>query len=83
MSPPDLTRRLAARKLAAARLGTELILDCERAASGRNGKRADPASWSETDWRSYLRAAVRSSAATRLAPLYHAIGDIETVLCNR
>jgi hypothetical protein len=43
MSPPDLARRLAARKLAAARLATELILDCERAAAGRNGKRADPA----------------------------------------
>ena len=56
------------------------ILDCERAASGRNGKRADPARWSETDWRSYLRAAARSPAASRLAPLYHAIGDIEAAL---
>ena len=52
MTPPDLTRRLAARKLAAARLATDLILDCERAASGRNRKRADPARWTETDWRS-------------------------------
>ena len=51
MTPPNLTRRLAARKLAAARLATDLIVDCERAASGRNGKRADPARWSETDWR--------------------------------
>ena len=50
MTPPDLTRRLAARKLAAARLATDLILDCERAASRRNGKRADPARWTETDW---------------------------------
>ena len=33
MTPPDLTRRLAARKLTAARLATDLILDCERAAS--------------------------------------------------
>ena len=80
MTPPDLTRRLGARKLAAARLATELILDCERAASGRNGKRADPALWSETDWRSYLYAAARSPAASRLAPLYHAIGDIEAAL---
>ena len=80
MTPPDLARRLAARKLAAARLATDLILDCERAASGRNGKRADPARWSETDWRSYLRAAARSSAASRLALLYNAIGDIEAAL---
>ncbi len=80
MTPPDLMRRLAARKLAAARLATDLILDCERAASGRNGKRADPARWTETDWRSYLRAAARSPAASRLAPLYHAIGDIEAAL---
>jgi len=83
MTPPDLTRRLAASKLAAARLATDLILDCERAASGRNGKRADPARWSETDWRSYLRAAARSPAASRLAPLYHAIGDIEAALRAR
>ena len=80
MSPPALTRRLAARKLAAARLATELILNCERAASGRNGKRVDPARWRETDWRSYLRAAARSPAASRLAPLYHAICDIEAAL---
>jgi len=43
MTTPDLTRRLAARKLAAARLATDLIVECERAASGCNGKRADPA----------------------------------------
>lgn len=83
MTPPDLTRRLAARKLAATRLATDLILECERAASGRNGKRADPARWTETDWRSYLRAAARSPATSRLAPLYHAIGDIEATLCER
>lgn len=83
MTPPDLTRRLAARKLAAARLATDLILDCERAASGRNGKRADPARWTETDWRSYIRVASRSPATSRLAPLYHAIGDIEDALRAR
>ena len=83
MIPPDLTRRLAARKLAAARLATDLILDCDRAASGRNGKRADPARWTETDWRQYLRAAPRSPASSRLPPLYHAIGDIEAALCDR
>jgi len=83
MTPPDLARCLAARKLAAARLATDLILDCERAASGRNGKRADPARWSESDWRSYLRVAARSPAASRLAPLYHAIGDIEAALRAR
>ena len=42
MTPQRLMRRLAARKLAADRLATDLILDCERAVSGRNGKRADP-----------------------------------------
>jgi hypothetical protein len=57
MNPQHLARRLAARKLAANRLATDLILDCERAASGRNGKRVDPARWTETDWRSYVRAA--------------------------
>ena len=83
MTPPDLTRRLAARKLAAARLATDLILDCERAASGRNRRRADPARWTETDWRCYLRAAARSPATSRLPPLYHAIGDIEAALGGR
>ena len=83
MTPPDLTRGLAARKLAAARLATDLILDCERAASGRNGKCADPARWTETDWRSYLRAAARSPATPRLATLYHAICDIEAALRAR
>ncbi len=83
MTPPDLTRPLAARKLAAARLATDLILDCEWAASGHNGKRADPALWSETDWRSYLHAAARSPAASRLARLHHAIGDIEAALRAR
>ena len=57
-------------------LATDLILDCERAASGRNRKRADPARWTETDWRQYLRAASRSPATSRLALLYHVIGDI-------
>jgi hypothetical protein len=51
MTPQRLMRRLAARKLAADRLAIDLIVDCERAASGRNGKRADPARWTETDWR--------------------------------
>ena len=83
MTPQRLMRRLAARKLAADRLAIDLILDCERAASGRNGKRADPARWTETDWRHYLRAAARSPAISRLAPLYHAIGDIEAALCER
>ncbi len=83
MTAPDLTRRLAARKLAAARLATDLILECERAASGRNGKRADPARWTETDWRQDLRAAAQSPASSRLPPLYHAIGDIEAALCGR
>ncbi len=80
-TPQRLMRRLAARKLAANRLAIDLILDCERAASGRNGKRADPARW--TEWRHYLRAAARSPAISRLAPLYHAIGDIEAALCER
>jgi hypothetical protein len=34
MNSQHLARRLAARKLAADRLATDLILDCERAASG-------------------------------------------------
>ena len=81
MTPPGLTRCLAAHKLAAARLAIDLILDCERAASGRNGKRADPARWTKTHWRSYLRTAARSPATSRLAPLYLAIGDMEAALC--
>ncbi len=83
VTPQRLMRRLAARKLAADRLATDLILDCERAASGRNGKRADPARWTEADLRQYLHAAARSPATSRLAPLYHAIGDIEAALCGR
>ena len=83
MTPQRPMRRLARMKLAADRLAIDLILDCERAASGRNEKRADPARWTETDWRHYLRAAARSPAISRLAPLYHAIGDIEAALCER
>ena len=64
MTPPDLTRRLAARKLAAARLATDLILDCERAASGRNGKRADPARWTRN--RLALLSSRRRAIARRL-----------------
>jgi len=80
MNPQHLARCLATRKLAADRLATDLILDCERAASGRNGKRVDSAQWTETDWRSYVRAAARSPATSQLAPLYHAIDDIEAAL---
>ena len=81
MTPPDLTRRLAARKLVAARLATDPVVDCERAASGRNGKRADSVRWMETNWRHNLCAAARLPATSRLAPLYLAIGDIEAALC--
>ena len=81
MTPPGLTRRLAARKLVAARLATDPVVDCERAASGRNGKRADSVRWMETDWRHNLCAAARLPATSRLAPLYLAIGDIEAALC--
>jgi hypothetical protein len=37
----------------------------------------------QTDWHRYLRVAARSPAASRLAPLYHAFGDIEAALCER
>jgi hypothetical protein len=43
----------------------------------------DSAQWTETDWRSYVRAAARSPATSRLAPLYHAIGEIEAALSRR
>ena len=75
--PPDLTRLLGARKLAAARLATNLIVDCEWAVSGRNGKRADPARWTETDWRpTFALPRDPWAASGSLAPSYRAIGDI-------
>ena len=83
MTPQRPMRRLARMKLAADRLAIDLNLVCARAGSGRSEKRADPARWTETDWRHYLRAAARSPAISRLAPLYHAIGDIEAALCER
>ena len=83
MTPQRPMRRLARRKLAADRRAIDLLLDCERAASGRNDKRADPARGTDPAWRHYLRAAARSPAILRLAPLYHAIGDIEAALCER
>jgi len=83
MNPQDLMSRLAEQKLAADRLATDLILDCERAARRRSSRRADPARWTDTDWRRYLRAAARSPATSRLAPLCRAISDIEAVLCGR
>jgi hypothetical protein len=83
MNPQDLMNQLATQKLAADNLATDLILDCERAASRRSARRADPAFWTDTDWRRYLRVATRSSATLRLALLYRAIGDIEAVLCWR
>lgn len=78
MSRPDHSRRLIARKITAERLADSLIRDCERAASGRNGKHADPIHWTKTDWRHYLHAAARSSASARLPALYRDIDEIET-----
>jgi hypothetical protein len=80
MNADQLSRRLSARKMVAERLATNLIVHCERAASGRNGKRADPALWNKTDWRHYLHIACRSPATSRLPALYSSIGDIETTL---
>ena len=77
MNPQHLARRLAARKLAADRLATDLILIAS-ARSGRKGNRVDPAG-GPNHWRSYVRRRP-SPATSRLAPLYHAIGDIQAVL---
>jgi hypothetical protein len=80
MSSDPIQQRLAARKLAVDQLATELIMDCERAASGRNSRRANPAQWNGTDWRRYLHAAAHSPAALHLPALYASIGEIETAL---
>ena len=82
MTFDPVQHRLAARRSAAEKLATDLIIDCERAASGRNSRNADPAQWNCTDWRRYLHAAAHSPAALRLPALYAAIGEIETGLVH-
>jgi hypothetical protein len=80
MNAELLSRQLSARKIVAERLATNLIVNCERAASGRNGKRVNPALWNKTDWRHYVHVAARSPAILSLPALYRDIGDIETTL---
>jgi D-tyrosyl-tRNA(Tyr) deacylase len=77
-----IKQRLAARKLAADQLATDLIMDCERAASRRNSRHANPAQWNGTDWRRYVHAAAHSPAALHLPALYASIGEIETALVH-
>jgi hypothetical protein len=45
-----IQRRRAARQLAADQLATDLIIDCERAASRRNSRNTNPERWNGTDW---------------------------------
>ncbi|MBB4200754.1 hypothetical protein CCR94_12620 [Rhodoblastus sphagnicola] len=82
MNIDPIKQRLAARKLVADRLATDLIMDCERAASGRNSGRVNPAQWNGTDWRRYVHAAAHSPAALHLPALYASIGEIETTLVH-
>jgi hypothetical protein len=50
-----------------------LSLTVRNLAAARLRDRSD----SKTDWRSYLHATALSPATSRLAPIYHANGDIE------
>jgi len=76
MKANRIQQPLDVRKQAADRLATDLIMDCERAASGRNCRNSNPAQWNGTDWRRYLRAAANSPAALHLTALYASIGEI-------
>ena len=58
------------RQAQAARLATDLILECERAASRRNPRDCDPARWSKTAWRRYLYAAAHAPSLMDLERLY-------------
>ena len=58
------------RQAQAARLATDLILECERAASRRNPRDCDPARWSKTAWRRYLYAAAHAPSLMDLESLY-------------
>ena len=51
------------RQAQAARLATDLILECESAASRRNPRDCDPARWSKTAWRRYLYAAAHAPSS--------------------
>ncbi|PPQ35569.1 hypothetical protein SAMN06265338_12628 [Rhodoblastus acidophilus] len=82
MNANPIQQRLSARKQAADRLATDLIMDCERAASGRNSRNSNPAQWSGTDWRKYVHAAAHSPAALHLTALYASIGEIEAGLVH-
>ncbi|PPQ35155.1 hypothetical protein SAMN06265338_1323 [Rhodoblastus acidophilus] len=77
MNANPIQQRLAARKRTADQLATDLIMDCERAASGRNSGRVNPAQWNGTDWRRYVHAAAHSPAALHLSALYASIKEIE------
>lgn len=48
------------RQAEAPRLTTDLILECERAASRRNPRDCDPALWSKNAWRRDLYAAAQA-----------------------
>ena len=50
------------------RLSIDLILECERSASGGDTRDCDSARWGRPAWRRYLYAAMHSRA---LAPLGH------------
>ena len=58
------------RQAQAARLATDLILECERAASRRNPRDCDPALWSKTAWRRCLYAAAHAPSLMDLERLH-------------
>ncbi|MCW2286317.1 hypothetical protein M2323_004158 [Rhodoblastus acidophilus] len=64
--------------MAADQLATDLIIDCERAASRRDSRNTNPERWNGTDWRRYLHAAFHSPVILKLSALYASIGEIET-----
>ncbi len=69
MARDDRQSQTVIRHAEAARLATDLILECKRAAS-RNPRDCDPALWSKTAWRRYLYAAAHAPSLMDLERLH-------------
>ena len=65
MGRADHTPRPADHREPADCAAIDLILACERAASGRNPRNGDPARWNKTAWRRYLYAAAHAASGDK------------------
>jgi hypothetical protein len=70
MARVDEQSRRARRDAASELCGVDLILECERAASGRNPRDRDPKRRNKTAWRRYLYAAAHAPSLVDLERIF-------------